>query len=85
MIDQTNNAQNKTTELVAYKFDVKGIPQRHQALHEVHGMFPSRPLISNPHVGLGKCDDNLMWLVYCGKDNVQVFSCIGAVLQCFEF
>ncbi|KAK9941123.1 hypothetical protein M0R45_017750 [Rubus argutus] len=61
--------QHRSHELVAYKLDANGIPKQHQVLHELKGMFPCRPLLCDPNVFLGKCDDGLMWLVYSGKDN----------------
>lgn len=72
--------QHRSLELVAYKLDANGIPKQHQVLHELKGMFPCRPLLCDPNIFLGKCDDGLMWLVYSGKDNVKDFSCTGVVV-----
>lgn len=66
-------------ELVACQLDSNGVFKPYKVLHELEGIFRTCLLVCD--YSMGKCDDGRIWLVYSGKDGLDLWNTWVVVLR----
>lgn len=66
-------------DLVAYQLDSNGVFKPYKVLHELQGIFRTCLLVCD--YSMGKCDADRIWLVYSGKDGLDLWKTWVVVLR----